>query len=120
MGEPIAREVQAYYARGGEPPRLFQSHGQIELARTQEIVLRCDKEGPEERPSGKAGHDFERVLSYLRSRPHMAPGVPPGNNDASATLPPSLRGGLRMDPAQLPQTPYPLAPDSQTARESPD
>ena len=40
MGEPIAREVQAYYARGGETRRLFQSHGLIELARTQEIILR--------------------------------------------------------------------------------
>jgi len=40
MDEPIAREVQAYYARGGEVERLFKSHGQIELARTQEIILR--------------------------------------------------------------------------------
>jgi ubiquinone/menaquinone biosynthesis C-methylase UbiE len=38
--EPIPREVEAYYARGGEVRRLFKSHGQIELARTQEIVLR--------------------------------------------------------------------------------
>jgi len=37
---PIPPEIQAYYARGGELRRLFQSHGQIELARTQEIVLR--------------------------------------------------------------------------------
>jgi SAM-dependent methyltransferase len=40
MDEPIASEVQAYYARGGEARRLFKSHGQIELARTQEIILR--------------------------------------------------------------------------------
>jgi len=40
MGEPIAREVQAYYARGGEARRLFRTHGLIELARTQEIILR--------------------------------------------------------------------------------
>lgn len=40
MAEPIAREVQAYYARGGEARRLFKSHGLIELARTQEIILR--------------------------------------------------------------------------------
>ena len=40
MDEPLASEVQAYYARGGETRRLFRSHGQIELARTQEIILR--------------------------------------------------------------------------------
>jgi ubiquinone/menaquinone biosynthesis C-methylase UbiE len=40
MDEPIGREVQAYYARGGETRRLFRSHGLIELARTQEIILR--------------------------------------------------------------------------------
>ncbi len=38
--EPIPREVEVYYARGGEAWRLFKSHGQIELARTQEIILR--------------------------------------------------------------------------------
>jgi SAM-dependent methyltransferase len=38
--EPLPREVQAYYARGGETRRLFKGHGQIELARTQEIILR--------------------------------------------------------------------------------
>jgi SAM-dependent methyltransferase len=38
--EPLPREVQAYYARGGEGRRLFKSHGLIELARTQEIILR--------------------------------------------------------------------------------
>ena len=32
MDEPIPREVQAYYAQGGETRRLFQGHGQIELA----------------------------------------------------------------------------------------
>src|SRR3990172_8224919 len=37
---PIPPDIEAYYARGGELRRLFQSHGQIELARTQEIVLR--------------------------------------------------------------------------------
>jgi SAM-dependent methyltransferase len=38
--EPLPREVHAYYAREGETRRLFRSHGQIELARTQEIILR--------------------------------------------------------------------------------
>jgi len=38
--EPIPPEVRAYYARGGETRRLFKGHGQIELARTQEIILR--------------------------------------------------------------------------------
>jgi SAM-dependent methyltransferase len=38
--EPLPPEVQAYYARGGETRRLSKSHGQIELARTQEIILR--------------------------------------------------------------------------------
>jgi ubiquinone/menaquinone biosynthesis C-methylase UbiE len=38
--EPLPREIQAYYARGAEVRRLFQSRGQIELARTQEIILR--------------------------------------------------------------------------------
>ncbi len=37
---PVPPEIQAYYTRGGELRRLFQIHGQIELARTQEIVLR--------------------------------------------------------------------------------
>ena len=40
MDEPIAREVQAYYVRGGEAGRLFRTHGLIELARMQEIILR--------------------------------------------------------------------------------
>jgi len=38
--EPLPPEVRAYYARGGETQRLFKGHGQIELARTQEIILR--------------------------------------------------------------------------------
>lgn len=38
--EPISREIEAHYARGGEARRLFETHGQIELARTQEIILR--------------------------------------------------------------------------------
>ena len=38
--EPLPPEVRAYYARGGETRRLFKGHGQIELARTQEIILR--------------------------------------------------------------------------------
>ena len=38
--EPLPREVHAYYAREGEARRLFRGHGQIELARTQEIILR--------------------------------------------------------------------------------
>lgn len=37
---PVPPEIQTHYGRGGEARRLFQSHGQIELARTQEIVLR--------------------------------------------------------------------------------
>src|SRR6266545_1202862 len=40
MGEPIPREAQAYYNRGVEAGRLFRSHGLIEFARTQEIILR--------------------------------------------------------------------------------
>ena len=38
--EPLPCEVQDYYARGGEARRLFRTHGLIELARTQEIILR--------------------------------------------------------------------------------
>jgi SAM-dependent methyltransferase len=40
MDEPIPREAQAYYERGVEAGRLSSSHGLIELARTQEIILR--------------------------------------------------------------------------------
>src|SRR6266498_1385881 len=40
MSEPIPREAQAYYNRGVEAGRLFRSHGLIEFARTQEILLR--------------------------------------------------------------------------------
>ncbi len=40
MGESIPREAQAYYNRGVEAGRLFRSHGLIEFARTQEIILR--------------------------------------------------------------------------------
>jgi SAM-dependent methyltransferase len=36
----MPREAQAYYERGREAERLFGGHGVIELARTQEIVLR--------------------------------------------------------------------------------
>jgi SAM-dependent methyltransferase len=38
--EPIPREIENYYARGEEAHRLFKGHGQIELVRTQEIILR--------------------------------------------------------------------------------
>ena len=38
--EPLPREAQGYYARGIEIGRLFRGHGTIELARTQEIILR--------------------------------------------------------------------------------
>jgi len=38
--EPLPREIKAYYDRHGEALRLSQSHGPIELARTQEIILR--------------------------------------------------------------------------------
>ena len=37
---PLPREVEAYYAKGIEVGRLFRGHGTIELARTQEIILR--------------------------------------------------------------------------------
>lgn len=37
---PLAPAVAAYYARGGEARRLFAGHGRIELARTQELILR--------------------------------------------------------------------------------
>ena len=40
MSEPIPRESQAHYDRGREAQRLFEGHGVIELARTQEIILR--------------------------------------------------------------------------------
>jgi SAM-dependent methyltransferase len=40
MSEPIERETEAHYAKGKEAGRLFEGHGVIELARTQEIILR--------------------------------------------------------------------------------
>src|SRR2546429_9446116 len=40
MSEPIPREARAYYDKGREAERLFGGHGIIELARTQEIILR--------------------------------------------------------------------------------
>jgi len=40
MDESIPREAQAYYKRGVEARRLFRSHGLLEFARTQEIILR--------------------------------------------------------------------------------
>ena len=42
MAEPesMPREMQAYYAKGAEAGRLFRGHGTLELARTQEIILR--------------------------------------------------------------------------------
>jgi len=40
MSESIPREAKDYYSRGIETGRLFRSHGRIELARTQEIILR--------------------------------------------------------------------------------
>ena len=40
MSEPIERETEAHYAKGNEAGRLFEGHGVIELARTQEIILR--------------------------------------------------------------------------------
>lgn len=36
----IPREAKAYYDKGREAERLFEGHGVIELARTQEIILR--------------------------------------------------------------------------------
>ncbi len=38
--EPLPGEIKAYYDRRNEGPRLFRTHGLIELARTQEIILR--------------------------------------------------------------------------------
>jgi ubiquinone/menaquinone biosynthesis C-methylase UbiE len=38
--EPLPSEILAYYARGREAPRLSEGPGHIELARTQEIILR--------------------------------------------------------------------------------
>ena len=38
--EPMPSEAQAHYAKGAEAARLFRGHGTIELARTQEIILR--------------------------------------------------------------------------------
>jgi SAM-dependent methyltransferase len=38
--ESLPGEIEAYYDRRGEAPRLHQTHGLIELARTQEIILR--------------------------------------------------------------------------------
>src|SRR4030095_14282052 len=40
MGESIPREAEDYYNRGIEAGRLYRSHGLIEFARTQEIILR--------------------------------------------------------------------------------
>ena len=40
MREPVPREMQAYYELGLEANRLFHGHGHLELARTQEIILR--------------------------------------------------------------------------------
>ena len=37
--EPLPSEILAYYAAGREARRLFGGHGQIELARTQELIL---------------------------------------------------------------------------------
>jgi ubiquinone/menaquinone biosynthesis C-methylase UbiE len=39
-GPPLTIEVAGYYARGGEARRLFGGHGQIERARTQELIAR--------------------------------------------------------------------------------
>jgi ubiquinone/menaquinone biosynthesis C-methylase UbiE len=36
----LAPDVAAYYARGGEVRRLVEGHGRLELARTQELILR--------------------------------------------------------------------------------
>ena len=38
--EPMPPETQAHYAKGAEAARLFRGHGTLELARTQEIILR--------------------------------------------------------------------------------
>ena len=40
LSELIPREARAYYDKGREAERLFGGHGVIELARTQEIILR--------------------------------------------------------------------------------
>jgi ubiquinone/menaquinone biosynthesis C-methylase UbiE len=38
--EPLPTEILSYYARAGEAARLVEGAGQIELTRTQEIILR--------------------------------------------------------------------------------
>jgi hypothetical protein len=38
--DPLPSEILSYYARAGEAARLFAGAGQIELARTQEVLLR--------------------------------------------------------------------------------
>jgi len=40
MSEHLPREIAAYYQRGLEAGRLGKGHGPLELARTQEIILR--------------------------------------------------------------------------------
>ena len=40
MSESVPHEMQAYYELGLEANRLFHGHGHLELARTQEIILR--------------------------------------------------------------------------------
>ena len=40
MSEPVPHEMQVYYELGLEANRLFHGHGHLELARTQEIILR--------------------------------------------------------------------------------
>jgi ubiquinone/menaquinone biosynthesis C-methylase UbiE len=40
MNEPTPCEMQAYYELGLEANRLFHGHGHLELARSQEIILR--------------------------------------------------------------------------------
>jgi|SRR5262245_63314855 len=40
MSEPVPHEMQVYYELGLEASRLFHGHGHLELARTQEIILR--------------------------------------------------------------------------------
>jgi hypothetical protein len=74
MGESIPREAEAYYNRGIEAGRLFRSHGLIEFARTQEIILLPDLERRWADPAER-----EHLLEAARAveREPTLPGLPP-------------------------------------------
>src|SRR4029450_7734588 len=77
MGESIPREAEAYYNRGIEAGRLFKSHGLIEFARTQEIILRHLPSPPSTAPSvaGRPGAS-PCWLASLASRVGRAAAAP--------------------------------------------